>query len=469
MSRRVVEKKVEVTLCEQPVPIMIEEIPVTEKADYLERIDRLWDLKQAKQYQTVIVYGDREHFSNVQYFTGYDPRFEETLLILERNKIPVLLVGNEGIGYAGKIPYDCKVILYQPFGLMGQPNDDSELLADILRRNISHHADVGLIGWKSYHEEQFTFGHSVTDVPGYLVETLAEVVGRDSIFNAADLLMDNEYGLRHQVTAKEIVQFELAGTKISRSVYKALKGLREGMNEIEASCLLHLDGEPLCTHPNINFGDAHVSLGLNSPQYHSKLTFGEPAGIGYGLRGSLIHKSGMYIRNEEDLPKEKRHYMEEVVKPYFLSIVKWYEMMHIGVSFGDIYEMVSKELDFCKYHIMLNPGHLIHTDEWSNSPFAKGNQTKVRSGMMIQCDYTVSLNDPYLPCHVEDGLAIGNEALQKEIKELSPSCYKRIQKRREFMKDILHIALPEEVLPLSDLPAVCFPYMADTSVILAME
>ena len=469
MSRRVAEKKAEITLCEQPVPIMDAEIPIMEKDDYIERIDRLWNLEQTKQYDTIIIYGDREHFSNVQYFTGYDPRFEETLLILERQRMPVILAGNEGIGYAGKIPYECKVILYQPFGLMGQPNDDSELLSDILRRNISHHANVGLIGWKYYHEEQFTFGHSVTDVPAYLVETLSEVVGRDSIFNATDLLMDNEYGLRHQVTAKEIVQFEAAGTKISRGVYQALKGLKEGMNEIEASSLLGFDGEPLSTHPNINFGDEHVSLGLNSPQYNSKLILGQPAGIGYGLRGSLIHKSGMYIRKTEDLPKEKQHYMEEVVKPYFLSIVKWYEMMKIGTSFGDIYDMVSKELDFYKYNIVLNPGHFIHTDEWSNSPFTKGNRGKVHSGMMVQCDYTVSLNDPYLPCHIEDGLAIGNEALQKEIERISPSCYKRIQKRKVFMKEVLQIALPEEVLPLSDLPAVCFPYMADTSVVMAME
>lgn len=470
MGRKVVERKAEVTLCEHPLPIVGTDILQTAKEDYLERLERLWDMEQSEKYTAVIVYGDREHFSNLYYFTGYDPRFEDSILILTRDKKPVLLVGNEGLGYAKKIPYDIDIVLYQTFGLMGQPNENSPALTDIFNMSLKKEdAKVGLVGWKSYREDSFTFGHSVTDVPSYIVESLAQAVGRDAIVNATDLLTDNEYGLRHCATAKEIVQFELAGTKVSRGVYRAIKEMKVGMTEIEASEYLSLDGEPQCTHPNVNFGEESVSLGLNSPQYTSRLVYGEPVGAGYGLRGSLVHKSGMYIRNEGDLPKEKRHFIEKLAKPYFKSIVKWYEMMRIGTKFGDIYQMVSEELGFDKYNIVLNPGHLIHTDEWTNSPFTKGNSMKVRSGLVLQCDYSVCLKSPYLPCHIEDGLAIGNEALQKEIKELAPSCYQRIMARKIFMKDILHIRLPKEVLPLSDLPAVCFPYMADTSIILAME
>lgn len=458
------------TLCENPIPIVESEIPVITKEDYEERIERLWKMPRAEGYTAIVVYGDREHFSNIFYFTGYDPRFEEVLLILKRGEKPVILVGNEGMGYVPKIPYDIRTVLYQTFGLMGQPNEDSEPLEKIFRTELGQKdAKVGLVGWKSYREEQFNLKTCITDVPHYIVETLASAVGIEAIENATDLLMDNEYGLRHYVSAKEIVQFELQGTKISRGVYRAIKGMKEGMSEIEVSALLEIDGEPACTHPNVNFGDGHASLGLNSPEYHSRLGFGIPAGVGYGMRGSLVHKMGMFIRSTEDLSENRKHYVEEVAKPYFASVARWYEMMEIGTEFGEIYDMVETELGFEKYNIILNPGHLIHTDEWTNSPLVKGSKVKVRSGMMLQCDYTVCFKEPYLPCHIEDGLAIGNEALHKEIREISPSCYERIMARKKYMTEILGIHLPEEVLPLSDLPAVCFPYMADTSVVLAVE
>ena len=470
MKKKIIEKKVSIELCENPIPIDYSEIPEITGDDYQKRIETLWEMPQSQKYSTIIIYGDREHFSNITYFTGYDPRFEEALLVLKRGERPAMLVGNEGMGYARKIPYDIELILYQTFGLMGQPNDNSETLEKILKEKVGKdNTWIGLIGWKSYKEELFDLDVCVTDVPNYIVETLAAVVGRNIIDNATDLLMDSGYGLRHHVSAKEIVQFEVQGTKISRGVYHTLKNLKEGMTEIEASALLEIDGEPECTHPNVNFGDENVSLGLSSTTYSSKLEYGKSAGVGYGLRGSLVHKSGMYIRDLSDLPEDKKAFVEEVAKPYFASVVNWYEMMKIGTTYGEVYDMVENDLGFKKFNIILNPGHLIHTDEWTNSPFEKGNNLQIHSGLVLQCDYSVCFDDPYMPCHIEDGLAIGNEPLQKEIEKISPSCYQRIMKRKKFMKEVLNINLPEEVLPLSDLPGVCFPYMADVSTVLAVE
>ncbi len=470
MQKKITEKQAVLTLCEEPEPLSYAEVPEITGEDYKERLYKLWKMPQAQQYTAIIIYGDREHFSNIYYFTGYDPRFEEALLILKRDEIPVLIVGTEGFGYAEKIPYEIKKILYPPFGLMGQPGGNRDSLKKILWDHAgSLGVKIGLIGWKYYNEELFEIERCVTDVPSYIVDTLSSAVGSDSISNAVDLLMDSSYGLRHHASAKEIIQFEVMGTKISRNIYKTIKNLKKGMTEIEASELLGIDGEPLCTHPNVNFGDAHVSLGLSSPVYGRRLEYGMPLGVGYGLRGSNVHKMGMYIRGPKDLPKDRRNYVDEVAKPYFSSIAAWYEMVRIGAAFGDIYDMVEKQLGIQKYNIILNPGHLIHTDEWTNSPFEKGNSVKIHSGHVIQCDYSVCFKEPYLPCHIEDGLAVGNEALQKEIEKLAPGCGRRIQKRKKFMREILNINLPDEVLPLSDLPAVCFPYMADVSVVLAVD
>lgn len=465
----IIEKKVELTLCEQPIGYAYEEVQEFTAQDYTGRVQKLWNMEQASKYDAIVIYGDREHFSSIHYFTGYDPRWEESLLILKRNARPVLLVGNEGMGYVAGLKSEVEVQMYQTFSLMGQPNDNrSKKLDEIFREcGIGEETRVGLIGWKVYRQELFELSSLVTDVPHYIVETLAGITGIDKIKNAADLLGDCEYGLKHQVSAKEIVQFDVIGTKISRGIYNCLKHVQPGMREVEAAELIGFNGEPMNMHPNINFGEAHVVVGLNSPKYDVKLEYGMPIGAGYGMRGSLVHKCGMYIRNEEDLPEAQKHYISDFLKPYFACVVKWYEMMKIGTSCGDIYDMVEETLGFEKFGIGLNPGHLTHTDEWTNSPLQKGSKVKVQSGMAFQCDFTVTVQNPFMSAHVEDGLVIADEVLREEVKRISPTCYERIQTRKRFIRDVLNIDLPEEVLPLSDLTCICFPYMADTSVVLA--
>ena len=291
-------------------------------------------------------------------------------------------------------------------------------------------------------------------------------MGKDRLCNATDLLQDCTYGLKHSVSAKEAVQFEILGTKVSRSVFRCLKNLKPGVSEIHASEALTLDGDPLATHPNVNFGDQRVALGIASPTYHNTLAYGELVSVGYGLRGSLVHRSAFYARDISEIPSERRAYIDELVKPYFSSIVCWYEMLHIGTNCGKIWRAVNDCIDMEKYSIKLNPGHLTHTDEWTNSPFSRESSVCIMSGMVLQCDYTASLTNPYLACHEEDGLLIADACLQQKIEELSPACWKRIQRRRKLMTELLNIDLPAEVLPLSDLSGIFFPYLANLQTIL---
>ena len=463
---KIIEKKAKIELCENPIPINYEEIPEYTKQDFELRISNLWKMARDRKYTSIVIYADREHHTNISYFTGFDVRFEEALLIFTEGETPTLLVGNEGFVYCDVVPIDFRKVLYQPFGLMGQPGEKIPLLELLINSGIKKDSKVGIIGWKQYSETGSIADKSIFDLPYYIIETLNKIVDIKQLENAVDIMSDNNYGLKHNLSAKEIINFELQGTRVSRSVYNVIKNLREGMTEIEASAYLQLDGEPTCTHPNVNFGDFNAGLGLRSPTYNTKLRIGDPCGAGFGYRGTQVHKSGFFIRNENDLPKEKQHYMSDFLKPYFSSIIKWYEMMQIGTSCGDIYNEIDSMIDLKKFGVFLNPGHLIHTEEWSNAPFSKENDTKIRSGMGIQCDYTVSFQNPFFTAHVEDGIIIADKKLRDEVKKLAPSCYSRIEKRRAFYKEVLNINLADEVLPTSDLGGVCFPYMADISVIL---
>ena len=66
-----------------------------------------------------------------QYLIGFDPRFEEAILILRRGHKPALLTGNEGWGFAELCPVEVQKILFQSLSLLGQPRQDSKMLIQV--------------------------------------------------------------------------------------------------------------------------------------------------------------------------------------------------------------------------------------------------------------------------------------------------------------------------------------------------
>ena len=106
---------------------------------------------------------------------------------------------------------------------------------------------------------------------------------------------------------------------------------------------------------------------------------------------------------------------------------------------------------------MLNPGHSIHYDEWTNSLFFKGSRHAVKSGMLLQCDL-IPLSTEFFGSNVEDTVAIGDEKLRREIARRYPSMWNRIQERRRFMRETLGYEIGEEVLPFSNICGALAPF-----------
>src|SRR6516164_3783807 len=63
------------------------------------RVDNLRARMDEAKLTHIIVYGDREHFANLTWLTGFDPRFEEALLILRTGADPLIIVGTECESY----------------------------------------------------------------------------------------------------------------------------------------------------------------------------------------------------------------------------------------------------------------------------------------------------------------------------------------------------------------------------------
>ena len=459
----------EITIPPLPGERIDESIVRTAAAEcYKKRITAALDLAESKYNTTqLIVYGDREHFANIHYFTGYDPRFEEALLILSRGKEPVLLTGNEGWRYSEIIPYPIKRVLFQSLSLAGQPRkpNPSVLKETIELAGLNKNSIVGIIGMKYYvAEEAEDFLHTI-DIPHYMVNAF-EIHGCQTL-NVTDIMIHPAYGLRTTLDIDEMAVLELAGTKSSRSVYNVLTNLKPGMSEIEASAFLAVDGDPLVAHPNLNFTLEGARQILASPGSH-KLKYGSIFNISFGYRSSMVARNALYVQNAGGIPSEWNGIMEKIFLPYFRVIVHWYENIKIGITGKTILELIKKEVpEYDSLGIGLNPGHLIHNDEWTSSIFTDTGEYVIKDRMAIQCDI-IACPDEYPGIHIEDGLIMASADTRQQFAEKYPESWKRIEKRRKLMKEQLNIQIGDEVLPLSDIQGCFSPFTSNPHSVLGV-
>lgn len=73
-------------------------MPVVPPALYTDRLRRVRERATARGYDALIIYADREHSANLAWLSGFDPRFEEAVLILRPSGEPLLLTGIECVG-----------------------------------------------------------------------------------------------------------------------------------------------------------------------------------------------------------------------------------------------------------------------------------------------------------------------------------------------------------------------------------
>jgi len=92
----------------------------------------------------------------------------------------------------------------------------------------------------------------------------------------------------------------------------------------------------------------------------------------------------------------------------------------------------------------------------------------LHSGMVMQVDVIPS-SRTYSSTRMEDGVVIADQALRRQIQAQFPDCFARCRKRRDFVTDVLGIPLPEEILPLSNIPAIVPPFFLSPSMILSIE
>jgi hypothetical protein len=426
------------------------EIPHTA---YRNRLQDLRERMTGRGYDFVIVYGDREHSANLAYLTGFDPRFEEAIMIVGHADPPLLLAGNECVGMAEAAPLPMRVELHQDLSLPGQPRDRSRPLLDTLTdEGIRPGSRVGTIGWKQFSNR------SRIELPTFIVEDVRNTVGAGGVVeNTTDILTGAADGLRVINEVEQLAAFEYAAFCTSNGVRNLLFGLRPGMREDEAVRLLEWNGAPLSCHLMLSSGP-RASLGLLSPG-DRRIELGDQFTTAFGIWGALNCRAGFVVAESGELPPEIRDYVERLVAPYFEAIAEWYGALHIGQTGGVLQEIIDRRLGDPFFGIFLNPGHQIHLDEWVNSPVAPGSTIELRSGMALQVDVIPATGTAYFTTNIEDGIALADQSLRDAFAARFPEAWARIRARRQFMNDALGIALHPDVLPFSNIPAYLSPFL----------
>jgi Xaa-Pro aminopeptidase len=242
--------------------------PTIPAETYRARMSELCRRAGEERYDHVAVYGDREHFANLAYLTGYDPRFEEALLLVDigGDRRSTLVVGHEGMGYipASPVEDDLDSVLYPSFSLMGQGRDGTRLEEILNGAGLKPADRVGVIGWKYYLSLETENPETTLEIPSYIADALRSAAGHGSIINGNAMMMNPETGLRTSNEVDQLAWFEFAATHTSQAVRDVLFGLRPGISEYDAVRLMRLNGMPLSCHLMLSSGP-RAFMGLGSP------------------------------------------------------------------------------------------------------------------------------------------------------------------------------------------------------------
>ncbi len=410
-----------------------------------------------KELDTVLIYADREHGSNFEYFTGFIPRFEEALLVVHRNGESFLLLGNENTKMAEYSRTKADLIHVPYFSLPNQPMEhDEDFISFLKSAQIKEDTRVAVIGWKIF-TSKCERNSYLFDIPYFIIDNLKKLVNNNQkITNESDLLISPRSGLRIFNNSNEIAHYEYGATLSGIGILNTLNRISVGKTELELANYLTLFGQPNNVTTICSTGDRFSNATLY-PR-NKKLTLGDKFSASVGYKGGLSSRAAYVVSSKDELTNSEKNYVDSLAKPYYSALVTWLESIHVGCKAGDIFRKIEEILPQKKYHWELNPGHFVADEEWMSSPFYYKSPIEIKSGQLFQIDIIPKM-DGLGGVGCEDGIAIADESLRKELEIKYPELWIRIIRRREYLKKELNINISDDVLPLNDIVAYYRPYL----------
>ncbi len=439
-------------------------VPEPALAEYEARLAALRAAMAAAGLEVLVVYGDREHAANLHWLTGFDPRFEEALLVLTPDRL-VLITGNECVPYTVESPVlsapYAEVQLCGTLSLPSQPRAGARL-ADLLHAAIPAGARVGAAGWKWFGAGEVDDPETALDLPAFLADPIRARAGR--VTNATALIMHPGHGLRTRADAAEIARFEFAGQMAGKALTRMIFSLRDGITDFAAVEAAGIGGLPLGCH--LTFASGPMQ-GMSGPRGR-RLTRGEPVSFNICHWRANSCRAGWLASGPQDLPAAAGDYLESFAGPYVAAMSDWLSLMLPGTPGGAVQARIDAALPFERYGVTLNPGHLIGIDEWLSSPIFPDSTIPLASGMAMQCD-VIPGHPVYGSTRMEDGFVIADAALRADLAAQFPAVAARCAARQAFLRETMGFTLPEDCLPMADSCGLVAPWLFDPGQVIALR
>ena len=454
-----------ITLSSVPQPTLWHDVPSVTLSDETlqQRKAKVLSRMVQQGLDTLVIYADKEHGGNFEYLTGFIPRFEEALLILQQTGEAALVLGNENLKLAAHARLANRVIHAPWFSLPNQPMDNQHSFPELLSEaGLSGANTVGLAGWKLFtgaRDDRL----QMFDLPAFIVDALRLAAPQARLCNATGIFISPESGARITNNANELAHYEYGANLASTAILTALNAIAPGKTEKQIGALLAAEGQAnnvvMIAATGERFADARLYPGDKIIQRGDKFS------LTTGYKGGLSSRAAYVVADENELTPAVADYLEVVAKPYFNAVVSWLQHLRIGLRGGEMYDLVERVLPKADYHWHLNPGHLVADEEWLCSPIGPNSAATLQSGMLLQIDIIPS-RAGYAGASIEDTVALADEALRHEIQTAWPALWQRICTRRAYIKTQLGIRLPEQVLPLSNTVGYLRPWLLNQSLAL---
>ena len=418
-----------------------------------------------RHYDALVIYGDREHAANLHWITGFDPRFEEAVLIVTEGSA-LLLAGNECLPYTRISPLvqsgDIATGHCASLSLPSQPRG-TRRMADWLADAIPQGASVGAIGWKWFGPDEVDDPATAIDLPAFIADPLRAIAAR--VENVTALMMHPSYGLRTRNSPADIARLEFANHMAAHTLRRMAYAFKPGMTDFEAVQAAGISGLPLGCHITFATG-ARAGQGLSGPSGQT-LRAGSPIGFNICHWGANICRAGWLAHSAADLPAAAREYLTAFAFPYVRAMSEWCSLMQPGTSGGTVWTAMQDALPSETFGITLNPGHLIGLDEWLSSPIYQGSTEPLVAGTAMQMDVIPS-HPAYGSTRMEDGYVLSDGALRTRLAAHFPAVLDRAGQRRSFMREVIGMQVPDTLLPLADTCGIVAPRLFDPGLVITL-
>ncbi|MGE9550201.1 M24 family metallopeptidase [Erwinia amylovora] len=407
----------------------------------------------------LVIYADKEHGGNFEYLSGFIPRFEEALLTLNAQGELTYLMGNENLKLVSYARNLGKCLHVPAFSLPNQPMDNERSLAEVLAEaGLNPTSKTGVVGWKLF-TSRLQDNATLFDVPAFILDAVIAAAGsRDHVVNATPLFISPAVGARRINTASEIAHYEYGANLASTRILQALDSIEPGKSEKEIGQLLSAEGQPANVVMIAATGDRFANACLYPGD--KKISKGDKFSLTVGYKGGLSSRAAYVAASESDLPPAVADYLPALAIPYYQAVTTWLETLRTGLTGGELYQTIETVLPKAKYHWHLNPGHLVADEEWLCSPVYPQSPIKLVSGMIFQIDIIPSLPG-YAGCSIEDTVALADASLRQALQADHPQVWQRMATRKAYLRDVLNIAVSEDVLLLSNTVGYLRPFLLD--------